>query len=144
LNKQTGRKYRLPTEAEWEYAARSGGKSERWSGAGNDVLHLDDFAWFEENSTQPHNVGTKKPNGLGLYDISGNVSEWCQDWFDENYYIKSPRKNPRGPLETISRVVRGGNWQSHAYSLRTTSRDRLTPHTRLSTIGFRLALSPEE
>jgi formylglycine-generating enzyme required for sulfatase activity len=129
--------YRLPTEAEWEYAARSGGKSERYSG-GDDVYF---FAWYtgtaaEEYNTRP--TATKAPNGLGLYDMSGNVSEWTSDWYNSNYYSNSPRNNPVGPVSGDLRVVRGGNWGVEATDLRSTYRNYLTPDYRGSGVGFRL------
>ena len=102
LNSLTGKKYRLPTEAEWEYAARSGGKQEKYSG-GND---FDDVAWVK----QTRSVGQKQANGLGLYDMSGNVWEWCSDWYASDYYRKSPRENPSGPSSGSRRVSRGGSY----------------------------------
>ena len=93
LNAKTGMNYRLPTEAEWEYAARSGGKGEKYAG-GSD---LDSVAWYDSNSkSQIHPVGQKQPNGLGIYDMSGNVWEWCQDWYGDRYYASSPKDNPQG------------------------------------------------
>jgi len=136
LNKKTGKKYRLPTEAEWEYAARSGGKNDKYAG-GNDV---DSFAWYSSNSgSKIHPVGQKKPNGLGIYDMSGNVWEWVQDWYDENYYKNSPKDNPKGPNGTTFRVLRGGSWFSIPVNLRTSKRSRLEPADRISDNGFRLA-----
>ena len=141
LNEQTGKHYRLPSEAEWEYAARSGGKHEQW--AGTSVLaELGDYAWFEDNSsekTQP--VGTRRPNGLGLYDMSGNVWEWCKDRYDADYYKKSPQKNPRGAASGSSRVMRGGSWCLSEGLIRAASRNYRDPSRRLNCIGFRLALS---
>jgi formylglycine-generating enzyme required for sulfatase activity len=111
LKKVTGQPFRLPTEAEWEYAARSGGKPEKYAGGDN----LDKLGWYSGNSngtTQP--VGQKLANGLGIYDMSGNVWEWCQDWYDGEYYKNSPDKNPRGPATGAFRVVRGGSWNGVA------------------------------
>jgi len=94
LNQRTGKHYRLPTEGEWEYAARSSGKNEKWAGTGS-KSELEDYAWYSGNSEgKVHPVGQKKQNGLGLYDMSGNVWEWVQDWYDKNYYRNSPRNNP--------------------------------------------------
>ena len=96
LNKETGKKYRLPTEAEWEFAARGGNKSKGYHYSGSD--NLDSVAWHYENSNKSsHPVGAKKPNELGMYDVTGNVSEWCQDWFSIAYYAVSPLNNPQGP-----------------------------------------------
>ena len=108
LNATSGKKYRLPTEAEWEYAARSSGKQEKYAGT-NSESSLGSYAWYLKNSEgKTHLVGQKKPNGLGLYDMSGNVCEFCSDWYGENYYSQSPRDNPQGPSSGTSRVVRGG------------------------------------
>jgi formylglycine-generating enzyme required for sulfatase activity len=106
LNTLSSKNYRLPTEAEWEYAARSGGKKEKYSGSNS----VDDVAWHRGNSDTTHEVGTKAPNGLGIYDMSGNVSEWCKDWFNMNYYHNSPRDNPQGYPTGDLRVNRGGSY----------------------------------
>ncbi|RFS24764.1 formylglycine-generating enzyme family protein [Chitinophaga silvatica] len=150
LNRLTGKHYRLPTEAEWEYAARGGRKSKNFEFAGsNDIKAV---AWTSlDSGLNPHPVGQKKPNELGLYDMSGNVWEWCNDWYDENYYRKSPKNNPTGPatkppdkknddgLIAPLRVVRGGNSGNGSAQSRVASR----PNYRLGyhSIGFRLASS---
>ena len=140
LNSRSGEgKYRLPTEAEWEFAARSGGKRERYSGG--DVLT--DVAWFSEIGGDIINrrtipVGKKKQNGLGIYDMSGNVWEWTNDWYGSDYYSSSPPKNPTGPDSGDRRVLRGGSWLNGAFDLRTTYRNFLTPNYRSHAIGFRL------
>ena len=137
--------HRLPTEAEWEYAARSGGKKEKYAG-GNDANSV---AWYRGNSeglfwksTQP--VGTKAPNGLGIYDMSGNVWEWVSDWYGGNYYSVSPRNNPQGPSRGIVwfRVSRGGCSSSIAHYCRTARRRSKSPDYLDRFLGFRLALSP--
>ena len=139
LNSQTGKNYRLPTEAEWEYAARSGGKSEQYSG-GADV---DSVAWYDGNSgRKTHPVGQKKPNGLGLHDMSGNVWEWCQDWYGSDYYRNSDRDNPGGPSSGSGRVLRGGSWRFNAASTRAALRLWSRPDYRSGNLGFRLALPP--
>jgi formylglycine-generating enzyme required for sulfatase activity len=142
LNKKSGLKFRLPTEAEWEYAARSGGKEEQFSGG----MKFDDVAWHRDNSAgSTHPVGTKKPNGLGLYDMSGNVKEWCNDWLGDNYYAESPVQDPKGPATGTDRIVRGGNWASipSESGLRTTSRVFDAPDYRENTYGLRLVLQPK-
>jgi formylglycine-generating enzyme required for sulfatase activity len=138
LNEKTGRKYRLPTEAEWEYAARGGQKSKGYKYSGSD--NFIEVAWCYDNSySKTHPVGQKKPNELGLYDMSGNVREWCADWYDSDYYKNSPKNNPTGPVRGIrSRVDRGGSWDSHAVYCRVSFRDYSTPDLRNNLIGFRL------
>lgn len=138
LNSKTGsNKYRLPTEAEWGYAARSGGKREKYSG-GDDS---DSVAWYEKNSGgKNHVVGQKKPNGLGIYDMSGNVWEWVNDWFDIGYYKSSPKDNPKGPNSGSYRVERGGGWIDIARNVRASSRSSPAPDHRYSELGLRLAV----
>jgi formylglycine-generating enzyme required for sulfatase activity len=138
-----GSKYRLPTEAEWEYAARSGGKSEKYSGGKN----LESVAWYAENSGKiNHPVGTKAPNGLGIYDMSGNVWEMTNDWYGENYYKNSPRNNPSGPGSGVDHVVRGGCRTGGVVNQRTSRRtyvaDRTKGKDRGGNVGFRLLLAP--
>lgn len=107
LNQLTGKTFRLPTEAEWEYAARGGNKSQGYKYSGSNTI--DDVAWYYSNSSRKtHEVGMKKPNELGLYDMSGNVCEWCQDWYDD--YTSSAQTNPKGPSSGYLRVIRGGGW----------------------------------
>ncbi|MCU0645135.1 MAG: formylglycine-generating enzyme family protein, partial [bacterium] len=135
---------RLPTEAEWEYAAREGGKKIKWSGTSTENL-IGDYAWYSGNSgSKTHPVGTKKPNALGLYDMSGNVWEWCSDWYDENYYKNSPRNNPKGPAAGTYRLLRGGSWDSDEWFCRSSNRDRNYPGDGYGNVGFRVALdSPQ-
>ncbi len=143
LNKRTGQNYRLPTEAEWEYAARSGGKREKWAGTNNES-ELNDYAWFKDNSEKKyHPVGQKKPNGLGLYDMSGNVFEWCWDRYDMKYYDYSPINNPTGPSSNSmfsNHVMRGGN--SLECHVLTTSRFQFFAELKPKGLGFRLAMTP--
>jgi formylglycine-generating enzyme required for sulfatase activity len=141
LNSQSGRKYRLPTEAEWGYAARSGGKIEKYSGTSREEA-LDEYAWHTENSgSGAHPVGQKKPNGLGLYDMSGNVWEWCADCYNDDYYKISPKNNPKGPGSGNRRVSRGGSWRSHPGSVRAARRAKSVPAYQGNNEGFRLCLS---
>jgi len=138
LNKETGKKFRLPTEAEWEFAARGGNKSKGYLYSGSDIL--DSVAWHYANSNKSsHPVGTKKPNELGMYDVTGNVSEWCQDWFSISYYSVSPSNNPQGPESGFHRVFRGGDWHSFDHHLWVTYRSADDPASQRPTLGFRLA-----
>ncbi len=140
LKSQTGKKYRLPTEAEWEYAARSGGKSEEYAGGNN----LDAVAWTYDNSgRKTHPVGQKRPNGLGIYDMTGNVWEWCQDLYDANYYKNSPRCNPQGPSSGSSRVLRGGSWSNDVKAVRASFRLSSNEDERNFCYGLRLVLPPD-
>ncbi|MDT8442274.1 MAG: SUMF1/EgtB/PvdO family nonheme iron enzyme [Desulfuromonadales bacterium] len=135
--------FRLPTEAEWEFAARSGGKNEKWAGVSQEEA-LHEFAWYALNSGVGTNiVGQMKPNGLGLHDMSGNVFEWCADWYGANYYADSPRTDPQGPPSGVQRVVRGGSWQGVAAMLQTRKRFGAYPDLRFNSLGFRVAMSPE-
>jgi len=143
LKEKTGKKYRLPTEAEWEYAARSGGKKEIWSGT-SDEVELEDYAWYKDNSFgKTHPVGEKEPNGLGIYDMSGNVMELVWDRYDREYYKSSPKDNPKGALDKSNRVIRGGSWYYEALGLRTAYRDGNKPGDKFKGVGFRIALSAQ-
>ncbi len=141
LNAKTGKTYRLPTEAEWEFAARSGGKAEKYAGTSS-VAELGKYAWYIANSGgRAHPTGQKQPNGLGLYDMTGNVWEWCQDWYGEKYYSQSSRKNPPGPASGTRRVLRGGAWIFEPAGIRASTRYALTPDVQGDLYGFRLSIS---
>jgi len=134
-----GKRYRLPTEAEWEYAARGGtsGKSYLFAGGNN----LGNIGWHNSNSNNKTNpVGSKKPNNLGIYDMSGNVFEWVNDWFGT--YSSSDNANPRGPNSGAFRVIRGGSWSSEALDCRVSARNRNVPSSRYDDLGFRLVIDP--
>ena len=138
LNSMTGRKFRLPTEAEWEYAARGGKKSRgyQYSGSSN----ISDVAWYDGNSgDKTHPVGTKQANELGIYDMTGNVWEWCSDWYSS--YSSSSQTNPTGSDSGSARVSRGGGWNCNASYCRLSVRFYYTPDFRLDILGLRLALS---
>jgi formylglycine-generating enzyme required for sulfatase activity len=164
LNQITGKNYRLPTEAEWEYAARRGNQAKGYKYSGSDDINV--VAWYEGNSAnQPpaknkkrrlkpqkqdlspetakpdkstHPVGTKPPNELGIYDMTGNVSEWCGDWYGE--YSATPQTNPPGPAEGLARVWRGGGWNSYGAICTTHDRAGSYPNEHYSVIGFRIVL----
>jgi formylglycine-generating enzyme required for sulfatase activity len=128
--------YRLPTEAEWEYACRAG-STNKWC-FGDDEVKLGEYAWYDKNSAdETHPVGQKKPNAWGLYDMHGNVYEWCQDWYGE--YPAGPVTDPRGPSSREGRVLRGGSWYYLARLTRSAGRAHSYPGFRLNHIGFRVA-----
>ena len=137
LNQLTGKQFRLPTEAEWEYASRGGSKSRGYKYAGgNDVGSV---AWYDGNSGgKTHDVGQKQPNELGLYDMSGNVWEWCQDWYGD--YSSSSQTNPTGSSSGSYCVCRGGSWSDLARFCRVSYRDGDAPGFRIYDLGLRLAL----
>ncbi|MFM8214235.1 MAG: formylglycine-generating enzyme family protein, partial [Pirellula sp.] len=137
--KAAGRVYRLPTEAEWEYACRAGSKSAY--SFGESSKSLGDYAWFDENrNEQTHPVGQKKANAWGLYDMHGNVWEWCSDWYGE--YPKDAVSDPTGPREGSCRVNRGGSWSYGAADCQSAGRYGVVPSYRDDYYGFRVALSP--
>ena len=128
--------YGLATEVEWEYAARSGGRSEKYSGGNN----IDSVGWYDSNSgKKTHPVGQKETNGLGLYDMTGNVWEWVQDWYADDYYRWSPKNNPKGASSGQYRVLRGGSFNATEWSTQAAYRSRNLPVVRLNYVGFRVA-----
>ena len=153
LNERSDGKYRLPTEAEWEYACREGGKKIRF-GNGKNVIdpaeaNFDGRSKYKESYSKSGKdrqetvaVGSFAPNALGLHDMSGNVWEWVSDWEGEDYYRTSPEDNPKGPGTGSYRVERGGSWDSYPGSLRCANRYRVEPSDRYSNLGFRLARTP--
>ncbi len=138
LNNKTGKNFRLPTEAEWEYAARGGNKSKGYKYSGSNTIG--NVAWYWDNSgSATHNVKTKSPNELGIYDMSGNVWEWCEDWYGD--YSSGSQKNPTGPSSGSFRVLRGGSWDGSARGCRVSYRGSSYPGNGYNYFGFRLALS---
>jgi formylglycine-generating enzyme required for sulfatase activity len=148
---KTGRTYRLPTEAEWEYACRAGtsapfhfGNSLSSTQANFDGNHPYGGAATEPYLERTTRVGSYKPNALGLYDMHGNVWEWCNDWFAEDYYQESPRRDPSGPSDRAGpggdRVLRGGGWEDDGQDCRSASRGRHSPGDRNCVVGLRAVL----
>jgi formylglycine-generating enzyme required for sulfatase activity len=137
LGKKEGKKYRLPTEAEWEYACRAGTRT-RWS-FGEDESDLADHAWFLVNSNnQAHRVGQKRPNAWGLSDMYGNAWQWCEDRYDAGYYAHSPTDDPAGPTTGPERVIRGGGWLCTTSGCRSALRGGIEPPSRHDILGFRV------
>jgi formylglycine-generating enzyme required for sulfatase activity len=144
----SGKTYRLPTEAEWEYAARGGNKSKGYEYSGSN--DLDAVGWYDNGYVRKtHPVAQKQPNELGLYDMSGNVREWCSDWYDEGYYSRSPQNDPQGPNSGKYRVLRGGSWVNFDDYCRVAFRRGLNPDYSgypgywNVNFGFRLVLSQD-
>ncbi|KAB2870403.1 MAG: SUMF1/EgtB/PvdO family nonheme iron enzyme [Bacteroidales bacterium] len=138
LSQKTGKKWRLPTEAEWEYAARGG---QDYAYSGGEII--DELGWYNLNSSNvTHPVGQRKPNDYGLFDMTGNVWEWCSDWYGDTYYQISPINNPQGPLSGAGRVLRGGGWYDEPGICRVANRFANDPAYRGGNLGFRLVLEP--
>lgn len=144
LNEKEGTgAYRLPTEAEWEYAARA--ESQSTYCFGPETSRLTTYAWFKNNSGgKTHPVGQLAPNDWGLYDMHGNVHEWCADWYRRDYYAASPSKQPLGPRKGVARVLRGGDWGSEAWYCRCAIRSLSSPQRRSPRVGFRVVKSLDE
>lgn len=139
LNQKSGKQYRLPTEAEWEFACRSGRNGQEYCGSNK----INKVAWYKGNSAnKTHPVGKKNPNKLGFYDMSGNVMEWTQDRYQSDYYRNSPIHNPKGPLSGSEYVIRGGSWMDNQWLARTSQRQGKNSNFNSQGIGFRLASSP--
>ena len=147
LNKLTGKSFRLPTEAEWEYAARGGKFHETCDYSGSNEIGIVAWNWYNSVDSSgfytTHSVKTLLPNALGIYDMSGNVSEWCNDWYDENYYEMSPSNNPLGPVSGEKRVMRGGSWLS-VDDCRVSRRRALAPSYSGCRYGFGFRLVLDE
>jgi formylglycine-generating enzyme required for sulfatase activity len=146
---------RLPTEAEWEYATRAGTQTKYWWGHGSpgarkvaniadESLERPDPGWaimvgYDDGYVRTAPVGSFEPNPFRLFDMTGNVSEWTADWYDEDYYRTSPERNPKGPSSSNYRVLRGGSWANQPVFVRSAARDRVPPAARGDTLGFRCA-----
>ena len=137
---QTGIRFRLPTEAEWEYAARGGKYAKHCKYAGGNDDNILDYVWNKENSqSKSHEVKMKQPNELGLYDMSGNISEWCSDWYFNSYANNGARVNPQGPSTGVAKVYRGGSWDDKAMNCRVSKRFSMNPIFKNKLVGLRLA-----
>lgn len=137
LRSRTGLLFRLPSEAEWEKCARAGSSSEHYGS-------LDRIAWSSDNSrAKLHPVGLKQPNTYGLYDMLGNVWEWCSDWFSADYYTQSPYRDPQGPEQGDRKITRGGGFQHHGRYLRLSHRNDMAPEETRPHLGFRLVLDAD-
>jgi formylglycine-generating enzyme required for sulfatase activity len=143
LGKQVGRNFQLPTEAQWEYACRAGSTTNYHFG--DKEAELDAYAWYRKNSGMTsHPVGEKKPNAWGLYDMHGNVWEWCADRYDDQYYAQSPTDDPMGPEQGSCRAIRGGGWDTPAGRLRSARRSAVPPTRWDYLLGLRVCLVPAE
>jgi sulfatase modifying factor 1 len=139
LNAKTGKKYRLPTETEWEFAAKGGKYSKGYKYSGSNKIN--EVAWYGKEKGSTHPVGKKIANELGIFDLTGNAMEWCEDWYGEDYYKKTVDEiNPKGPATGQKRILRGGSYFDDDVVCRSVYRSRLEPTARQWNIGFRLAM----
>jgi len=145
LSARDNRDYRLPTEAEWEYACRAGGNTVFWWGdtfeqreGGEDGGFARLVSWPSLQDQFTHSVGAFRANGFGLYDMAGNVWEWCNDWYSQAYYAESPSADPQGPNSGVFRVIRGGAWHDNPRYCRSSCRNGYRPTGRHGLIGFRV------
>lgn len=141
LSEYAGRQFRLPTEAEWEWAARGGLEGCLYPWGDEPVGERENYAGRWRSG--PEKVGTSSPNGFGLYDVCENVHEWCSDWFDPNYYERSPRESPQGPESGFRRASRGGAWRHHIKITRCAARSSIPPELEYADYGFRVACDLE-
>jgi formylglycine-generating enzyme required for sulfatase activity len=143
LSQATGKTVRLPTEAQWEYACRAGSKTRFSYGDDPDYANLGDYAWYNANSeSKTHPVGQKKPNAWGLYDVHGNVWQWCSDWYADSY-ANANNTNPEGPGTGSNRVLRGGSWDYTPQRCRSALRYWFAPDFRSTLFGFRVVVDSE-
>ncbi len=134
-------KFTLPTEAQWEYACRAGSTTKYYFG--DDEMQLGEYAWYGASTGRTtHPVGKKEPNAWGLYDMQGNVLEWCRDWYEDGYYKESPVDDPAGPTKGWLCVLRGGGWEGPASHCRSAFRGAFSPDSSASDVGFRVSLIP--